>query len=102
MDDPVIGATVQFLQEKLLPLTIAELSSSRDCKKNLEMLTQNVSLIQAFIHDAKRRQVDNEAWKLWLKILEKATENAGNVFDESRYESMKRQVEIRSNPMKSQ
>lgn len=96
MDDPVIGATVQVLQEKLLPLTIVELSSSRDCK------TQNVSLIQAFSHDAKTRQVDNEAGKLWLKILEKATENAGNMFDESRYESMKRQVEIRNNPMKSQ
>ncbi|WMV51550.1 hypothetical protein MTR67_044935 [Solanum verrucosum] len=97
MADPVIGATVQVLLEKLLSLTIEELSSSRDCKKDLEMLTKNVSLIQAFIHDAERRQVEDQAVKLWLKRLEKAAEN---VFDEFRYESIKRQVKIRNKPMK--
>ncbi|KAH0722798.1 hypothetical protein KY289_005842 [Solanum tuberosum] len=100
MADPVIGATVQVLLEKLLFLTIEELSSSRDCKKDLEMLTQNASLIQAFIHDAERRQVDDQAVKLWLKMLERAAENAENVFDEFRYESIKRQVKIQKNPMK--
>ncbi|KAH0720504.1 hypothetical protein KY290_005450 [Solanum tuberosum] len=99
MSDPVIGATVQVLLQKLLSLTIEELSSSSDCKKDLEMLTQNVSLIQAFIHDAERRQVDDQAVKLWLKRLEKAAENAENVFDEFRYESIKRQVKIHKNPM---
>ncbi|XP_049364172.1 putative disease resistance protein RGA4 [Solanum verrucosum] len=97
MADPVIGATVQVLLEKLLSLTIEELSSSRDCKKDLEMLTKNVSLIQAFIHDAERRQVEDQAVKLWLKRLEKAAEN---MFDEFRYESIKRQVKIRNKPMK--
>ncbi|WMV51536.1 hypothetical protein MTR67_044921 [Solanum verrucosum] len=97
MADPVIGATIQVLLEKLLSLTIEELSSSRDCKKDLEMLTQNASLIQAFIHDAERRQVDDQAVKLWLKMLERAAEN---VFDEFRYESIKRQVKIRNKPMK--
>ncbi|KAG5581854.1 hypothetical protein H5410_052481 [Solanum commersonii] len=97
MADPVIGATVQVLLEKLLSLTIKELSSSRDCKKDLEMLTKNVSLIQAFIHDAERQQVDDQAVKLWLKMLERAAEN---VFDEFRYESIKRQVKIQKNPMK--
>ncbi|WMV51544.1 hypothetical protein MTR67_044929 [Solanum verrucosum] len=100
MADPVIGAAVQVLLEKLLSLTIEELSSSRDCKKDLDMLTQNVSLIQAFIHDAERRQVDDQAVKLWLKRLERASENAENVFDEFRYESIKRQVKIQKNSMK--
>ncbi|KAG5581839.1 hypothetical protein H5410_052466 [Solanum commersonii] len=97
MADPIIGATIQVLLEKLLSLTIEELSSTRDCKKDLEMLTQNASLIQAFIHDAERRQVDDQAVKLWLKMLERAAEN---VFDEFRYESIKRQVKIRNKPMK--
>ncbi|XP_015170413.1 putative disease resistance protein RGA4 [Solanum tuberosum] len=100
MADPVIGATIQVLLEKLLSLTIEELSSSRDCKKDLEMLTQNASLIQAFIHDAERRQVDDQAVKLWLKMLERSAENAENVFDEFRYESIKRQVNFRNKPMK--
>ncbi|WMV52129.1 hypothetical protein MTR67_045514 [Solanum verrucosum] len=100
MADPVIGATVQVLLEKLLSLTIEEFSSSRDCNKDLEMLTQNVSLIQAFIHDAERRQVEDQSVKLWLNRLERAAENAENVFDKFRYESLKRQVKIRNNPMR--
>lgn len=91
MENLVIGAPVQVLLEKLLSLTIEELSSSRDCKKDLEMLTQNVSLIQAFIHDAERRHVDDQAVKLWIRMLEKAAEN---VFDKFRYESIKRQMNI--------
>ncbi|XP_049401766.1 putative disease resistance protein RGA4 isoform X2 [Solanum stenotomum] len=98
MADPVIGATVQVLLDKLLSLTIEEFSSSRDCNKDLEMLTQNVSLIQAFTHDAERRQVENLSVKLWLNMLERAAENAENVFDRFRYESLKRQVKIRNNP----
>ncbi|KAH0723075.1 hypothetical protein KY289_006119 [Solanum tuberosum] len=100
MADPVIGATVQVLLEKLLSLTIEEFSSSRDCDKDLEMLTQNVSLIQAFIHDAERRQVEDQSVKLWLNRLERVAENAENVFDKVKYESLKRQVKIRNNPMR--
>ncbi|KAH0752513.1 hypothetical protein KY285_005661 [Solanum tuberosum] len=69
MADPVIGATVQVLLEKLLSLTIEEFSSSRDCDKDLEM-------------------------------LERVAENAENVFDKVKYESLKRQVKIRNNPMR--
>nr|QVT92267.1 RGA-B2-2 [Solanum chacoense] len=100
MADPVIGATVQVLLEKLLSLTTEEFSSSRDCNKDLRMLTQNVSMIQAFIHDAERRQVEDQSMKLWFTRLERAAENAENVFDKFRYESLKRQVKIRNNPMR--
>ncbi|KAH0720762.1 hypothetical protein KY290_005739 [Solanum tuberosum] len=100
MADPVIGATAQVLLDKLLSPTIEEVKSLRNCKKNLEMLTKNVSLIQAFIHDAERRQVEDQAVEKWLKMLERVAENADNVFDEFRYESLKRQVKIRNNPMK--
>ncbi|MCD9561330.1 hypothetical protein HAX54_020387 [Datura stramonium] len=99
MADPVIGATVQVLLEKLLSLAIEEAKSLRNCNKDLEMLTQNVSLIQAFIHDAERRQVEDHAVKKWLNMLERAAENAENVFDEFRYETLKREVtKIRNSP----
>ncbi|KAG5582703.1 hypothetical protein H5410_053330 [Solanum commersonii] len=97
MADPVIGATVQVLLEKLISLTIEEF---RDCKKDLEMLTLTVSMIQAFIHDAEIRQVEDQSVKLWLNRLERAAENAEYVFDKFRYESLKRQVKIRNNPMR--
>ncbi|KAH0779185.1 hypothetical protein KY290_005612 [Solanum tuberosum] len=101
MADPVIGATVQVVLEKLLSLTIEKVSSSRDCNKHLRMLTQNVSIIQAFINDAERRQVDDHAVEKWLKMLERVAENAENVFDEFTYESLKAQVmQIRNSPMR--
>ncbi|XP_059295346.1 putative disease resistance protein RGA4 [Lycium ferocissimum] len=92
MADPVIGATVQVVLEKLLSLTIEEAKSLRNCKKNLRMLTENVSMIQAFIHDAERRQVEDQAVQEWLKMLERVAEDAEYVFDEFRYESLKAEV----------
>ncbi|XP_055808304.1 putative disease resistance protein RGA4 [Solanum dulcamara] len=95
MADPVIGATVQVVLEKLVSLTIEEARSLRNCKKNLRMLTKYVSIIQAFIHDAERRQVDDQAVEEWLKMLERVAEDAEdaeNMFDEFKYESLKAQM----------
>ncbi|KAH0723067.1 hypothetical protein KY289_006111 [Solanum tuberosum] len=102
MADPVIGATVQVLLEKLISLTIEEVNSSRDFNKDIEMLTQNVSLIQAFIHDVETPQVDKQqSVEQWLNRLERVAEDAENVFDRFRYESLKTKVmSIRNSPMK--
>ncbi|KAK4377583.1 hypothetical protein RND71_003879 [Anisodus tanguticus] len=56
------------------------------------MLTKNVTMIQALIHDAERRQVGDHSVEQWLKMLEKVAEDAENVFDEFRYESLKAEV----------
>uniref|UniRef100_M1ARV7 Uncharacterized protein n=1 Tax=Solanum tuberosum TaxID=4113 RepID=M1ARV7_SOLTU len=58
MADPVIGATVQVVLEKLLSLTIEEARSLRNCQKNLRMLTKYVS-------------IDAQAVEQWLKMLER-------------------------------
>jgi len=99
MADAVIGATVQVLLEKLISLTIEEVNSSRDFNKDLEMLTQNVSLIQAFIHDVETPQVEKQqSVEQWLNRLERVAEDAENVFDRFRYESLK--TKVMSSPMK--
>nr|XP_033517137.1 putative disease resistance protein RGA1 [Nicotiana tomentosiformis] len=101
MADPVIGATVQVLLEKLLSLTSEEVKSLRNCKKDLKMLKKTLTMIQAFIHDAERRQVEDQTVEEWLKMLEKVAEDAENVFDEFRYESLKAEVmKIQNKPMK--
>ncbi|XP_049386413.1 disease resistance protein RGA2-like [Solanum stenotomum] len=92
MADLVIGATVKVVLDKLLSLTIEEAKTLRNCKKNLRTLTKYVSMIQALIHDAERRQVDDQAVEQWLKMLERVAEDAENVFDEFRYEYLKAQV----------
>ncbi|KAG5581445.1 hypothetical protein H5410_052072, partial [Solanum commersonii] len=50
----------------------------RDCNKHLRMMTQNVSIIQSFIHDAQRRQVDDHAVEELIKMLERVVENTEN------------------------
>ncbi|XP_070021445.1 putative disease resistance protein RGA1 isoform X1 [Nicotiana sylvestris] len=101
MADPVIGATVQVFLEKLLSLTIEEVKSLRNCKNDLKMLKKTVTMIQAFIHDAEKRQVEDQTVEEWLKRLERVAEDAENVFDEFRYESLKAEVmKIRNKPMK--
>ncbi|XP_075109208.1 putative disease resistance protein RGA3 [Nicotiana tabacum] len=58
-------------------------------------------MIQAFIHDAERRQVEDQAVEQWLKRLERVAEDAENVFDEFKYESLKAKVmKIRKNPIR--
>ncbi|XP_049360656.1 putative disease resistance protein RGA1 [Solanum verrucosum] len=101
MADPVIGATLQVVLEKLLSLIIEELKSLRNFNNDLEMLIQNVSLIQAFIHDVERPQVEKQVVEQWLMRLERVAENAENVFDQLRYESLKTKVmKIRNSPVK--
>ncbi|KAH0724114.1 hypothetical protein KY289_007158 [Solanum tuberosum] len=63
MADPVFAATVKILLDKLRSLTIKEINSSRDFNEDLEMFTQNVSLIQAFLHDVETPQVEYESLK---------------------------------------
>ncbi|KAG5582649.1 hypothetical protein H5410_053276 [Solanum commersonii] len=83
----------------LLSLTIKEINSSRDFNEDLEMFTQNVSLIQAFLHDVETPQVEKQqSVEQWLRRLERVAEN---VFDRFRYESLKTKVmNIRNSPMK--
>ncbi|XP_015161125.1 disease resistance protein RGA2-like [Solanum tuberosum] len=102
MADPVFAATVKVLLDKLLSLTIKEINSSRDCNEDLEMFTQNVSLIQAFLHDVETPQVEKQqSVEQWLRRLERVAENAENVFDRFKYESLKTKVmNIRNSPMK--
>ncbi|KAH0752500.1 hypothetical protein KY285_005648 [Solanum tuberosum] len=99
MADPVFAATVKVLLDKLLSLTIKEINSSRDFNEDLEMFTQNVSLIQAFLHDVETPQVEKQqSVEQWLRRLERVAEN---VFDRFKYESLKTKVmNIRNSPMK--
>ncbi|KAL0431292.1 UNVERIFIED_CONTAM: Disease resistance protein RGA2 [Sesamum radiatum] len=52
--------------------------------------------IQAFLNDASKRQVEEEAAKLWLKDLESIAYEADNLLDEFNYEIVRRKVEIKN------
>uniref|UniRef100_M1ART9 Nbs-lrr resistance protein n=1 Tax=Solanum tuberosum TaxID=4113 RepID=M1ART9_SOLTU len=87
-----VNTTVKVGLGKLLSFTTEEAKTLRNCKKNLGKLKKYVSIIQAFIHDAERRQIEDQAVEEWLKMLERIAEDAENVFDKFTYESLQAQV----------
>ncbi|KAL0396208.1 UNVERIFIED_CONTAM: putative disease resistance protein RGA4 [Sesamum calycinum] len=53
-------------------------------------------MIQAFLNDASKHQVEEEAAKLWLKNLENIAYEADDLLDEFNYEIIRRKVEIKN------
>ncbi|KAL0381287.1 UNVERIFIED_CONTAM: putative disease resistance protein RGA1 [Sesamum angustifolium] len=49
-------------------------------------------MIQAFLNDASKRQVEEEAAKLWLKNLENIAYEADDLLDEFNYEIIRRKI----------
>ncbi|KAL2478672.1 putative disease resistance protein RGA3 [Forsythia ovata] len=94
--DPVISATIEFTLEKLLAITTEEFNLVRGFKQDLANLTDSLLSIKAVLKDADRRQVNDEAVKLWLKKLEDVAYDADYVLDKIKYENLRRTVQIQN------
>ncbi|XP_022846311.1 putative disease resistance protein RGA3 [Olea europaea var. sylvestris] len=95
--DAVISATIQVTVEKLLASATAELSLVWGFKKDLGKLSDSLKMIKKVLEDAGKRQVTEEAVKLWLNNLQDVVYDADNVLDVINYENLHR--EIRSQKM---
>ncbi|KAL0456361.1 UNVERIFIED_CONTAM: Disease resistance protein RGA2 [Sesamum latifolium] len=85
----------KFWWRSLLLLLLKRLASSwesRRADKSEEIIYDD----SAFLHDASRRRVEEEAVKLWLKNLEEVAYVADNLLDEFNYEIIRRKVELRN------
>ncbi|KAL2530504.1 putative disease resistance RPP13-like protein 1 [Forsythia ovata] len=94
--DPVISATIEVTLEKLLAITTEEFNLVWGFKQDLANLTDSLLSIKAVLKDADRRQVNDDAVKLWLKKLEDVAYDAEYVLDEIKYENLRRTVQIRN------
>ncbi|CAA3032172.1 disease resistance RGA3 [Olea europaea subsp. europaea] len=92
--DAVISATVQATVEKLLASATSELSLLWNFKKDLRKLGRSLKMMDLVLQDAEKREVTDEAVKLWLKNLRDVTYDADHVLDEINYENMRHMVEI--------
>ncbi|KAK4409455.1 putative disease resistance protein RGA3 [Sesamum angolense] len=59
-------------------------------------LKDSFEMIQAFLNDASKRQVEEEAAKLWLKNLENIAYEADDLLDAFNYQIIRRKVEIKN------
>ncbi|KAL0283406.1 UNVERIFIED_CONTAM: putative disease resistance protein RGA3, partial [Sesamum angustifolium] len=86
MAEIVIDSAVQVLVEKLIAVASEEIGLILGVKEELASLKDSFTKIQAFLNDASKRQVEEEAAKLWLKDLESIAYEADNLLDEFNYE----------------
>ncbi|KAL0396132.1 UNVERIFIED_CONTAM: hypothetical protein Scaly_0061600 [Sesamum calycinum] len=70
MAEILVDSAVQVLVEKLIAIASEEIGLILGVKKELASLKDSFTKIQAFLNDASKRQVEEEAAKLWLKDLE--------------------------------
>ncbi|KAL0431314.1 UNVERIFIED_CONTAM: putative disease resistance protein RGA3 [Sesamum radiatum] len=96
MAESVIDSAVQVLVEKLIAIASEEIGLIFGVKKELASLKDSLTRIQAFLNDASKRQVAEEAAKSWLKDLESIAYEAENLLDEFNYEIVRRKVEIKN------
>ncbi|KAL0423809.1 UNVERIFIED_CONTAM: Disease resistance protein RGA2 [Sesamum radiatum] len=99
MAEILIDSAVQVLVEKLITIASEEIGLIFGVKEELASLKDSFTKIQAFLNDASKRQVEEEAAKLWLKDLEYIAYEADNLLDEFNYEIVRRKVQI-ENQMK--
>ncbi|XP_027166540.1 putative disease resistance protein RGA3 [Coffea eugenioides] len=95
MADALLGPIVEVLVEKAIHLASEQIGRFVAFKKDLEKLKDTLTLIQALLHDAEKRQV-TEFVKSWLEKLERVAFDAGNLLDDISYEMIRRKVEIQN------
>ncbi|KAL0423704.1 UNVERIFIED_CONTAM: putative disease resistance protein RGA3 [Sesamum radiatum] len=96
MAEILVDSAVQVLVEKLIAIASEEIGLILGVKKELASLKDSFTKIQAFLNDASKRQVEEEAAKLWLKDLENIAYEADNLLDEFNYEIVRRKVQIKN------
>ncbi|CDP15468.1 unnamed protein product [Coffea canephora] len=94
--DLLLGPTIEVLVEKAINLASEQIGRFVGFKKDLEKLKNTLTLIQAVLCDAEKKQVAEEFVKQWLKNLEAVAFDAGNLLDDINYEMIRRKVEIQN------
>ncbi|XP_022878910.1 putative disease resistance protein RGA3 [Olea europaea var. sylvestris] len=100
--DAVISASVQVTVEKLLASATSELSLVWGFKKDLTKLDDSLKMMDRVLQDAEKREVIDEAVKLWLKKLRDVAYDADHVLDKINYENMRHMVEIQNQTIQNQ
>ncbi|KAL0346723.1 UNVERIFIED_CONTAM: putative disease resistance protein RGA4 [Sesamum calycinum] len=96
----IFGATVQVLVENLLRLLAAEeIRGAFGIQGEVTKLTESFIMIQAFLRDADRLQVEKVAVQLWLKKLERVAYEVENLLDEYNYEILYPKVSFLRKPL---
>ncbi|KAJ3705065.1 hypothetical protein LUZ61_008770 [Rhynchospora tenuis] len=76
-------------------LNLTPLYRRNDLKEEIEKLDRKLRRIQATVEEVEKREVHDEAVKLWLEELKCLAGDAENVLDEYHYEILRQQLEVK-------
>ncbi|KAK4595279.1 hypothetical protein RGQ29_013639 [Quercus rubra] len=86
-------ALVSAIKDQLSSLITSEFTSIANVKGEVQKLESKLHTIQAMLNDAEKRQVKEEAVKLWLDKLKDVSYQMDNVLDEWNTAMIKAEIE---------
>ena len=96
MAENILSVVAGEIVGKLISPATEQISLAWDFKEDLKRLRDSLTMIQAVLADAERRQVREEQVRLWLRRLKDVSYDADDVLDDLAYEILRRKVEIRN------
>ncbi|KAM7510613.1 hypothetical protein LguiB_009488 [Lonicera macranthoides] len=95
-DHQINNVLEELFVEEVISLFGEEIGLVWGFNKELNRLSESLTMIRAILHDAEARQVQEEAVKLWMERLKGVADDADTVLDEFGYEILRRKVGIKN------
>ncbi|KAM4105746.1 hypothetical protein ACB094_04G015500 [Castanea mollissima] len=96
MAEHVLSVVVDGVIASAMSLASEHVKSVWGFKEELGKLRVSFTKIQALLHDAERRQVNEESVRIWLQELKDVAYEADDVLDEHDYEILRQKVETQN------
>ena len=89
----MLGSLVERIVDQVASLIAQQVGLTWNLEAELAQLKDSLTMIQALLQDAEKKQVTDKAVKLWLGKLKNVANNADDVLDELDYEYTRQRVE---------
>ena len=86
-------ALVSAINDQLSPFITSEFTSIANVEGEVQKLKRKFHIIQALLNDAEKRQVKEEAMKLWIDELKDVSYQVDDVLDEWNTAIIKEKIE---------
>ncbi|XP_047978378.1 putative disease resistance protein RGA1 isoform X2 [Salvia hispanica] len=88
----VSSSSIEVLLQNLINLFSEEYSLLRSFDEDAQQLQRTLGMIQAYLNDAEKKSITQDAVKLWLRELEAVAFDADNILDELSYHLLHKKV----------
>ncbi|XP_057772413.1 putative disease resistance protein RGA3 [Salvia miltiorrhiza] len=94
----VSAAAIEVLVQNVINVFKEERSLLRGLDGDAQQLQRTLGMIQAYLNDAEKKSITQDAVKIWLRELEAVAFDADNVVDELSYHLLHKRVNKMKTP----